>query len=143
MKVKSEREVTQSYPTRSDPMDYSLPGSSIQGVFQARVLEWGAIAFSDHILSHCNKSFIHFKILLADQVSGLEEEEAMNSVTYAPHFPRAYQLMLSRLMGYPAPATGLEGPVHYGPTSFLPFSCPSHLLQPSLTVFPQGSPMAL
>ena len=46
MKVKSEREVTESYPTLSDPMDYSLPGSSIHGIFQARVLEWGAIAFS-------------------------------------------------------------------------------------------------
>ena len=46
MKVKSESEVTQSYPTLSDPMDCSLPGSSVQGIFQARVLEWGAIAFS-------------------------------------------------------------------------------------------------
>ena len=43
MKVKSESEVTQSYPTPSDPMDCSLPGSSIHGIFQARVLEWGAI----------------------------------------------------------------------------------------------------
>ena len=42
----SEREVAQSCPTLSDPMDYSLPGSSIHGIFQARVLEWGAIAFS-------------------------------------------------------------------------------------------------
>ena len=46
MKVKSEREVAQSCPTLSDPMDCSLPGSSIHGIFQARVLEWGAIAFS-------------------------------------------------------------------------------------------------
>ena len=46
MEVKSEREVAQSCPTLNDPMDYSLPGSSIHGVFQARVLEWGAIAFS-------------------------------------------------------------------------------------------------
>ena len=46
MKVKSESEVAQSCPTLSDPMDYSLPGSSIHGIFQARVLEWGAIAFS-------------------------------------------------------------------------------------------------
>ena len=46
MKVKSESEVTQSCPTLSDPMDCSLPGSSIHGIFQARVLEWGAIAFS-------------------------------------------------------------------------------------------------
>ena len=46
MKVKSESEVTQSCPTLSDPMDCSLPGSSVHGIFQARVLEWVAIAFS-------------------------------------------------------------------------------------------------
>ena len=46
MKLKSESEVAQSCPTLSDPMDYSLPGSSVHGIFQARVLEWGAIAFS-------------------------------------------------------------------------------------------------
>ena len=46
MKVKSESELAQSCPTLSDPMDYSLPGSCIHGIFQARVLEWGAIAFS-------------------------------------------------------------------------------------------------
>ena len=46
MKVKSESEVAQSCPTLSDPMDCSPPGSSIHGIFQARVLEWGAIAFS-------------------------------------------------------------------------------------------------
>ena len=45
MKVKSESEVAQSCPTLSNPMDYSLPGSSVHGIFQARVLEWGAIAF--------------------------------------------------------------------------------------------------
>ena len=46
MKVKSESEVTQSYLTLSDPMDCSPPGSSSHGIFQARVLEWGAIAVS-------------------------------------------------------------------------------------------------
>ena len=46
MKVKSESEVAQSCLTPSDPMDCSLPGSSVRGIFQARVLEWGAIAFS-------------------------------------------------------------------------------------------------
>ena len=46
MKVKSESEVAQSCLTLSDAMDCSLPGSSINGIFQARVLEWGAIAFS-------------------------------------------------------------------------------------------------
>ena len=43
MKVKSESEVAQSSPTLSDPMDCSLPGPSIHGIFQARVLEWGTI----------------------------------------------------------------------------------------------------
>ena len=47
MKVKSEREVAQSCPTLSDPMDCSPPHFSIHGIFQARVLEWGAIAFSN------------------------------------------------------------------------------------------------
>ena len=46
MEVKSESEVAQLCPTLSDPMDCSLPGSSVHGIFQARVLEWGAIAFS-------------------------------------------------------------------------------------------------
>ena len=46
MKVKSESEVTQSCLTPSDPMDCSLPGSSVHGIFQARELEWVAIAFS-------------------------------------------------------------------------------------------------
>ena len=47
MKVKSESEVAQSYLTLSDPMDCSLPGSSVHGIFQARVLERGAIAFAN------------------------------------------------------------------------------------------------
>ena len=45
MKVKSQSEVAQSFPTLSNPMDWGLPGSSVHGIFQARVLEWGAIAF--------------------------------------------------------------------------------------------------
>ena len=48
MKVKSESEVTQSCPTLSDPMDCSLPDSSVHEIFQARVLEWGAIDFSNN-----------------------------------------------------------------------------------------------
>ena len=52
MKVKSESEVAQSFPTLCDPMDSSLSGSSAPGIFQARVLEWGAIAVSDiHLIS--------------------------------------------------------------------------------------------
>ena len=57
MKVKSESEVAQSYPTLGDPMDCSPPGSSIHVIFQARVLEWGPIAFS-------MKSAIMYQIFL-------------------------------------------------------------------------------
>ena len=59
MKVKSEREVAQSCLTLSDPMDCSPPGSSIHGIFQARVLEWGAIAFSTQLL------LLHYTFLLS------------------------------------------------------------------------------
>jgi len=52
MKVKSESEVAQSRPTLSDPMDCGPPGSSIHGIFQARVLEWGAIAFSESLANN-------------------------------------------------------------------------------------------
>ena len=55
MKVKSESEVAQSCPTLSGPMDCSPLGSSVHGIFQARVLEWGAIAFSAHVLIHNSK----------------------------------------------------------------------------------------
>jgi len=51
MKVKSESEVAQSCPTLHDPMDCSLPGPSVHGIFQARVLEWVAIAFSVYVYS--------------------------------------------------------------------------------------------
>ena len=60
MKVKSESEVAQSYPTLSDPMDCSLPGSSIHGIFQTRVLEWGAI----HVISDEFNAFSVTYILL-------------------------------------------------------------------------------
>ena len=58
MKVKSGSEVAQSCPTLSNPMDCSLSGSSIHGIFQARVLEWGATAFSAHIHNY-NKKVIN------------------------------------------------------------------------------------
>ena len=54
MKVKSESEVSHSCPTRSNPVDCSLPGSSIHGIFQARVLEWVAIAFSGAAAIGCH-----------------------------------------------------------------------------------------
>ena len=52
-KVKSESKVTQSCPTLSDPMDCSLSGSSVHGIFQARILEWLAISFSNECMHAC------------------------------------------------------------------------------------------
>ena len=60
MKVKSESEVVQLCPTPIDPMDCSTPGPSLHGIFQAGVLEWGAIAFSGFgYINDCNSSFLH------------------------------------------------------------------------------------
>ena len=58
VKLKSESEVAQSCLTLSDPMDCSLPGSSVNGIFQARVLEWGAIAFSGIFPYLCAKRIV-------------------------------------------------------------------------------------
>ena len=66
MKVKSESDVAQWCPTLSDPMDCSPPGSSVHEIFQARVLEWGAIAFSK------NENTIHQNLPDAAKV-GLRE----------------------------------------------------------------------
>ena len=62
--MKSESEVAQSCPTLRDPMDCSLPGSSAHGIFQARVLEWGAIAFSELKASSGEKN-----LLLSNMIS--------------------------------------------------------------------------
>ena len=64
MKVKSESEVAQSCPTLSDPMDYSIPGSSAHGIFQARVLEWGAIAMLQPLIPGrgCKLSMATFSV---------------------------------------------------------------------------------
>ena len=60
MKVKSESEIAQLFPTLSDPTDCSLSGSTVHGIFQAKVLEWGAIAFSVYELSDALKNKINF-----------------------------------------------------------------------------------
>ena len=60
MKMKSESEVAQSCPTLSNPMACSLPGSSIHGILQARVLEWGAIAFSNVPTSNVEKAEVEW-----------------------------------------------------------------------------------
>ena len=84
MKVKSQSEVAQLCPTLSDPMDCSLTGSSVHGIFQARVLEWGAIAFSG-ISSHGSylflfflhiKHYIDFYLYILDFPGGSDGEES-------------------------------------------------------------------
>ena len=73
MKVKSESEVAQSCPTLSDPMDCSLLGSSVHGILQPRVLEWGAIAFSE--LDRTAVYLLKYRDLL--QVSFIELDKAV------------------------------------------------------------------
>ena len=95
IKVESESEVTQSCPTLSDPMDCSPPGSSIHGICQARVLEWGAIAFSIlGIYNYSNSSwaspscpFIHEgHFFLGDNGSKIDIESSslLSSANYIP-----------------------------------------------------------
>ena len=70
MKVKSESEVAQLCPTLSDPMECSRTGSSVHGIFQARVLEWGAIAFSASWTETFTILYERIRIMAA----GLQEE---------------------------------------------------------------------
>ena len=67
MKVKSESEATQSCLILCNPMDCTLPGSSVHGIFQARVLEWGAIAFSD-LYANESQTFVVSSYKLPDGV---------------------------------------------------------------------------
>ena len=77
-KVKSESEVAQSCLTLCDPMDCSQPGSSIHGIFQARVLEWGAIAFSGQPLPSSKKQY---RLVAKKQTSGPEDLNLIPSIT--------------------------------------------------------------
>ena len=70
MKVKSESEVTQSCLTLSDPMDCSLPGSSLLGIFQARVLEWGSIAFPIQWVAAAAAKSLQSCLTLCDPIDG-------------------------------------------------------------------------
>ena len=116
MKVKSESEVAQSCPTLSDPMDWSLRGSSVHGIFQTRVLEWGAIAFSATALGSSN--FTQHK-----------PKPLPPPLSCPAHLP-SHAPPTSPLMPRPPPS-------HAPPTSL---SCPAHL--PLTPVF-FGAPCAL
>ena len=80
MKVKSESEAAQSCPTPSDPMDCSLPGSSVHGIFQARVLEWGATAFSEQKSELSLKSLWDNTKRFDISVIGISEEDKETEV---------------------------------------------------------------
>ena len=88
MKVKSESEVAQSSPTLRDPMDCSLPSSSAHGIFQARVLEWGAIAFST--LSPC----MHVKSLVVSN--------SWNPMNCSPPGSSAHGILQARVLEWVA-----------------------------------------
>ena len=65
-----ESEIAQSCPTLSDPMDCSLPGSSVHGIFQARVLEWGASAFSSRTAAAAAAKSLQSSLILCDPIDG-------------------------------------------------------------------------
>ena len=82
MKMKSESEISQSCPILSDPMDSSLPGSSIHGISQARVLEWGAIAFSDTEVLRTQKQDIILQIIDKSYFSLFEAQNYLKCFKY-------------------------------------------------------------
>ena len=96
MKVKSESEVAQSCLTLGDPMDCSLPGSAVHGIFQARVLEWGAIAFSKILPTLTQKlnfehqsSFYHSFFLLISLTSAYRQFSViLRPPIHAPAYTR-------------------------------------------------------
>ena len=95
MKVKSESEVAQSCPTLSDPTDRSLPGSSVHGIFQAKVLEWDAIAFSEIVWQFLKKLQIE---LLRQSVQSLSCVQLLaTSWTAARQFPLSCTMSQSLL----------------------------------------------
>ena len=81
MKVKSESEVAQSCLTPSNPIDCSLPGSSVHGIFQARVLEWGAIAFSGQVVIFKKEKKVKRKTLIP-----FSEERPTEGNNFINHF---------------------------------------------------------
>ena len=83
MKVKSESEVAQSCPTPSDPMDCSLPGSSVHGICQARVLDWVAIAFSYKKAKMFSKAYsLSLCLMIGKMAATMEMIKGTNNGTY-------------------------------------------------------------
>ena len=88
MKVKSESEVAQSCLTLSNPMDCNPPGSSIHGIFQAKVLEWGAVAFSEVYLS--------IKEMVSPLWEGALGGETLDELCFGPISGKGRALLLTR-----------------------------------------------
>ena len=102
MKVKSEREVAQSCLTLCDPVDSSLPGSSVHRIFQARVLEWGAIAFSELLLVH------FYKFSQFDLSSQRNVTLSINSTTVAMGTSLTFRSSSSQDHGVRLPSTNFR-----------------------------------
>ena len=92
MKVKSESEVVQSCPTLSDHMDCSLTGSSIHGIFQATVLEWGAIAFSG-LVPDLRVNAFNFSLLRIMFAVGLSYMDFI-MLKYVPSMPAFWRVFI-------------------------------------------------
>ena len=103
MKVKSESEVAQSCKTLRDPMDCSLPGSSVRGIFQARVPEWGAIAFSVLLLLDGPKALI--------SLGAAKSRTRLSSFTFPFHFHALEKEMAthSSVLAWRIPGTAEPG----------------------------------
>ena len=95
MKVKSESEVAQSCLTLSDPMHCSLPGSSNHGIFQARVLEWDAIAFSKRICQESKVAFLSLTQHTASTEPTSSHRCLQHYVTF-PLLPLSFTLIYSK-----------------------------------------------
>ena len=100
MKAKSESEVAQSCPTLGDPMDCSLPGSSVHGIFQARVLEWGAIAFSRWDCIHLVKRILTWNFFFFDSPSSSSFTWILRGHCKAIDWPN-FNIVLSHRIGRP------------------------------------------
>ena len=127
MKGKSESEVTQSCPILSDPMDCSPPGSSIHGIFQARVLEWGAIAFSASLPRSSYLYIKSYKFLFLPPPNlvislHLHHQCFFKSLNFSPEFqlvfrgvslPNQWFLYFTVLKHFPGSCLKLEMPRSY------------------------------
>ena len=107
MKVESESEVAQLCLTLSDPMDCSLPGSSVHGIFQARVLQWVAIAFSDCALLSAAKS-LQLCPTLCDPIDGSPPGSPSQGLSRQEHWS-----------GLPYPSPSQEENSHQKPNQLI------------------------